>query len=417
MEPDEKTLRAAFPFADVPAGHPLRALWSEPTERARDALHHLADDVRMVENVPGAKSLFKSMRTDPEGFDDFRYELRVGAAIARSAGQKLLRMGGPSSGPDIEFEALSGHTCGVACYRARSRTRAVEELHSHLGSIARSFFRRFVFYDVPENLLLEMIFPRATLTKREAADAFNVLYDFWLRWDVAQVEQNGIKVTRQMLPHLPPVAGQRRRARLRLIVPLRKAERERVLRQLDQKIAKEIRSWASGYKGVPLFAVEESDAIHNGCLREDLDAIMADANQTFAGFLLTYYPSRGIESGDWVPRRSSSLGLHIGIETFGPNLSSWSEGHTLMSVTPDHAKEEWEFVRTGTGSYSILVHSLSLGSHYARLPLPCDLTLPPTADPKFQEHFKAAMESIQREQQRVLPSPDFIGSLSDEADI
>jgi len=122
-EADLPILRETFDVARLPVDHPVRVWWSSDAERF--TLHHLADDIRTVHDVPGARSLLKLMRRDKEGFEDFRYELRMAAAVARSEGQRLMQLAGPSAGPDFEFIAKSGHRCGVACYRGRSVTNRI----------------------------------------------------------------------------------------------------------------------------------------------------------------------------------------------------------------------------------------------------------------------------------------------------
>jgi hypothetical protein len=407
VDADVALLREAFPLAELPRDHPVRTLWGRATERARFALHHLADDLRVVEAVPGAQSLLKLLRSDRDGFEDFRYELRVAAAVGRSPDQELLRLGGPAAGPDVEFISRSGHRCGIACYRARSATPAVDIIRKALTAVARSFNRRFTFYPVAGDMLIEVVFPIVPLRKTDEATACNLLYDFWLRHDVGVLERDGLKVQRLVLADLPRFPGERRRARVRFLLPMGKAERTRVLGHVGSKLPKEVASWAGSYTGVPVFAIEQSDSIHSGRLRGDVDVIMLDESHAFGGILMTYYPSaQGIESVDWVPRKGASLGLDIEIKTFGANTKVWSDGRPVVSITPEHAREEWEFVQSARGTSSAIVTSLSAGSHHVRLPPLRDPSRRPSEDPDFEHNLRDAFERIQLEEGKLVVCND-----------
>ena len=391
-EDDLPVLREAFGVSRLPADHPVRLWWSSEVERF--TLHHLADDIRTVGEVPGAKSLLKLMRRDKDGFEDFRYELRMAAAVARCEGQRLIQLAGSKPGPDIEFTAKSGQRCGVACYRGRSTTGGILASRTALETISETFLRCFIFKKLDADLLIEVIFPEVPLRAPDVALASELLREFWLRLDVGAMERDAIHVQRLALPPLPKRSGQLQRCRIRFLLPMRAAERKRILGHLRAKVPAEVERWAASYGGVPLLAIEESEGIHNGSIRGDIAEDMKNSRHTFAGVLLTYYPENGIESIDWIPRDGDALGLHVGIETFGMNFKVWAGERPAVSFTPDNATEEWEFVRTPHGSYRELIKSLSLDSRHALLPPLKDPTRRPTEAPDVEATLRAAIEAI-----------------------
>lgn len=389
---DLEVLRERFHVGRLPDDHPVRVLWSADTERL--TLHHLADDIKTVGNVPGAKALVKVLRRDKEGFEDFRYELRMAAALARSEGQRVLRLAGPNFGPDIEFTAKSGHRCGVACYRGRSTIGGIVESRAALKAISDRFLRRFAFKQLDADLLIEMIFPELPLRSADVGLASDLLHEFWLRVDVGQMDKNGIRVQRLALPPFPRHPGELRRCRIRFLLPLRVAERKRVLGHLRTKMPAEVEKWAASYGGVALLAVEESEGIHNGAIRTEIAEEMKDSSHAFAGVLLTHYPEHGMEHIDWIPRRGDALGLHVGIETFGMNFRVWAGERPAVSFTPDNATEEWDFVRTAHGPYQQLAKPLSLQSRHALLPPLKDPNRRPTQDPDFEANLRVAIAQV-----------------------
>src|SRR5690606_19834887 len=157
---DLETLRRWLRPGDLVATHPVRVALDQPSEKNRVLLTHLADDLRTAATIPGVQRLVKLMRRDTEGFGDFRYELRVAAALERVSSQSVRRLAGPASGPDIEFTARSGHHCGIACYRARSDSPNVAALRAISQQLADGALRAFTFSPLVASFCLELIFDR-----------------------------------------------------------------------------------------------------------------------------------------------------------------------------------------------------------------------------------------------------------------
>src|SRR5687767_14562318 len=91
-EIDARFLREFLQFRKMSSEHPIRALWTAETVGARHALHHLADDIRQVRDVPGFLGVIRHLQADVDGYEDTRYELRIAAALARG-GQNIHRLG------------------------------------------------------------------------------------------------------------------------------------------------------------------------------------------------------------------------------------------------------------------------------------------------------------------------------------
>lgn len=412
-EADVELLDQAFGIARLADNHPVRELWMSSTPEARWDLHHLADDVRVVGEVPGAKRLLKMLRKDAEGFFDFRYELRMAAAVARSSGQRLDRLAGPDAGPDIEFTSKSGHRCGIACYRAKPSPPSMAAAREALRRIATTFRRRFLFFPLAEDLLIEMTFPSFPIGAEVEKSASDLVYDFWLQHDAGEAERDGVKVRRLRHPNVPRFANEKRRARLRFLMPVRAAERARVLGHLGNKLPSEARSWAARFDGVALSAIEESSSIQTGALRAEVEAHLREPDQPFAGVLLTYYPLIGMENVTWVARPGDARGLHIGVETFGTNTAVWAGDAPRIAYTPDLSNEEWEFVQTSDGTTAELLLGLTLGTHEVRLPPLKPGVVVPTDDPDFEPNVRRALEKIQAEMAKPLVSTGFRGFLPD----
>jgi hypothetical protein len=135
---DLALLQRTFDFDDLPVEHPLRVLWNTDADvvslaEARFEFHHLASDLRTISGVRGAARLIDALITDVAGYANYRYELRVAGSVGRSPTQRLVSLGGKDEGPDIEVVTRSGHTSGIACYRASSVTPALLES----GSVSR----------------------------------------------------------------------------------------------------------------------------------------------------------------------------------------------------------------------------------------------------------------------------------------
>src|SRR5678816_3649528 len=75
VEADARLLREVLPLDRLKKKHPVRVMWKSETAQARFALHHLADDLRLLRSARGFSDIVNQLRTDPEGFDDYRYEV------------------------------------------------------------------------------------------------------------------------------------------------------------------------------------------------------------------------------------------------------------------------------------------------------------------------------------------------------
>jgi len=53
VDSDARLLRDSLRLPQLPRRHPVRVLWKSEAAQARMALHHLADDLRILHGVPG----------------------------------------------------------------------------------------------------------------------------------------------------------------------------------------------------------------------------------------------------------------------------------------------------------------------------------------------------------------------------
>ncbi len=406
---DAAVLRRVLGVANLHDDHPVRQLWASARAESRFALHHLADDLRLVEGTDEFGGLVKRLRTDLQAYDDMRYELRL-AAILKRGGQSLAGLGGSKAGPDVEFISQSGHRCAVACYRLRSGTDTIQLLRDACKQLAESFFRVFLFHPMPGDWLLDVIFPRVPLRAGERGTADDLLDQAWRVCGPDEREHQGVSVSKQPLPNLRRLPGQKRRAQARFFFPVRHAEIVRAGAQVWDKVEKE-RAWASTYNGVPVLAIEESDSLLGGGLKGDLAATLAVENNPFAGVLLT--SARTIEDAEWVPGSRAPDTLHLNLATFGPNVRTWAHGHHLVQYAPDHAVEQWSFFDTTAGAGSELVRSLTYGVHCCRVVSPPD-GVQPDDDPEFQQRLDDALDRIRREDNRLAESTGVVGFLNDQ---
>src|SRR5690606_1127230 len=121
-----RVLRDAVSFGKLSDEHPLRRTWMSPTSLARFQLHHLADDLLSLKGVDGLEGLVKCLVRSADTYEDFRFELRTAANIARGKESSVVRLAGTRPGPDIELLSTNGKRCGIACYRARGEAVRVE---------------------------------------------------------------------------------------------------------------------------------------------------------------------------------------------------------------------------------------------------------------------------------------------------
>lgn len=395
--------------ATLRAVHPLLEAWAQPSLRGADFLWHLADDIKAVQGVQGAASLFKVMRQDIEHFHDYRYELRIAGAVAKPADQQLVALAGPDAGPDIRFTARSGHVCGVACYRANSATPRIARLRAVAHEVARSSLRRFTFSPLSELYAIELIFPSNRVSEAQQLAAVQLaarlLTEPFATPELAQCE---VKVRRVAVSPDLLLPGDLRRVRLRFLFPVRTDERVRVLGHLRPKIAKEMTSWANTFAGSPLLAIEESDGSQDGLVRPELNEIINGDGSPFWGAFLTWYPRSGPESVEWIPREKTSQGLHVEVMTFRDNMTTWAAGAPTMRFVMEYATEDWDLVQTVAGCSAELVEPLHTGTHVARLPRPQN-PRNPNADPAFRRSLEEATAHVRAEAASFRPARTVIG--------
>lgn len=379
------------------SSHPFRRWWSTRSDTNRLFLLQLADDINTVSTVPGATQLLKLMRNDTDGFADFRYELRVAAALARAPTQRVVRLAGPAKGPDIEFQADSSHRCEIACYAARSDPPAVKVLRSVASRVSGAAFRSFAFSPLSQSFGLEVGFdslPVRLTMERAAIDLAHQLLSN--STSPAEVRSGTVFARRIRVPSDLGGPGAIRFVRLRFLFAIRAFENARVARHLNDKIAKEADRWAAGTKNVALLAVESPDGCGDIGLHSALKSAMDDPLSDFAGVFLTHYPLNGVESVEWLPRQGRSLNLHVEYRTLNDNMKTWAGGRPVVSFPLDHAREDWDLVQSAAGSFSRLVAPLSIGSHHVRLP-PVANPSRPTDDPNFRPNLDRAIERILEE--------------------
>lgn len=392
-ERDGEVIERHLPLAGLKEQHPVRRLWSTAEPKARITLHHLADDLRLTETSEGFAGLVRRLRTDIDAFDDMRYELRVAAILARG-GQKILKLGGSNAGPDVEFTSSSGHNCGIACYRARSATDTVTLLRKGAREIASAFFRHFHFHPISSDWLLDVVLPEVPLRTIDVAATTDLLHSAWKAARPGSLQRDGITVTRTPLAVVSRLPAQRRRAHVRFFFPVRSPEKKRVLAHAWEKIEKE-RAWAASYAGVPILAIEESDSLLGGALKEEFSELAKEGGNPFAGILLT--SAQTVEDAEWLGGPHAPDTLHLHLTTFGPSIRTWAHGYHLVAWAPEHAKEEWSFFETDQGSGSELVRSLHYGVHCVRIASPKP-GVEAANDPEFQRRVNEALARIDREQ-------------------
>lgn len=354
---DLELLKETFRIERLAAEHPLHELWHRSGDavalaEARYDLHHLADDVRLVRDVPGGRQLLQTLVNDAEGFEDFRYELRIAGAVARSPGQTLVAVGGTAQGPDVQVKTLSGHLCGIACYRGRTWTPLLlSEAPATFASIANRCgavcAKRMVALGHRVNMGIE--FDRFPVSAEVAERAVAVFSEVWNRPDgEPRANRDGVSVMRETIDVTPVDSAWEVSLVFRLPVPGR--ERYRLSSTVRTKLDKEERQWAGAYAGVAVLCAEESDF----CLgfdKEGFETMLLDeAQHSMQGILATWqFFADGIVRGsrirveqcDWHPRKNS-VGLNLGIGTFGENMQSYGDGFMVMTMNPKNAEERWK---------------------------------------------------------------------------
>ena len=374
---DKQLLERTFPLARLVDEHPVRAWWERVDSVARFELHHLADDVRATQGAAGFGGLLAQLIQSPDTFDDYRYELRVAGAVARS-GQRLLGLGGIAQGPDVTVCARSGHTVGIACYRPAGATPEIVRLQDSLRELCAALGLQMAQAVPTVRLTMEVVLPAFPAPASDIEEAATLLKDLWRRPDLGVLSGNrGVEVRRVPLPEVRPVQP---RVRLRVLVPTPAREELRIEAHIREKLAREHKAWVRNFSGFPIFSFEQPP-FSNGLSAEDIDALRNSTSHGFAGILSTsrFFPdcegglAHSMEDVCFHSRildATPDTRFDLAIETYGDNLRSWG-GDCYFSPVPAHAVEEWDaFIsaRRGTGIVCIQTTPLTLQRRYARVP-------------------------------------------------
>lgn len=391
-----KIVRKHLSWSSLDRRHPLNAGALRERKDVMPMLKRLADDVETIALVSGAESLFSAIRRNSDHYDDFRYELRIAAAIQRSEGQEIERLAGTAAGPDIVFRARSGHRVGVACYRANSVTELVLHRRQLARRVADAAFPSFCRTPISISFAVVLSFEDRQVDLGTEAIACKLVERMLVDASVpgASLTEGSVTATRvQADLRLPNEA---RCVRLRILFNTRPFEAARVSRHIRQKVQKESDRWARTFDGAPLLAIEASDGAQEGALLPTVRELLEGATCPFWGSVVTWLPRSGVETVEsfMVPERSK--GLDIGLCTYGPNTKTWAAGKAMATFTPEHSWEDWDLVQTPTGVGSYLVQSLSTGTHSVRLPGPASLD-EVSANALFQEKLAEAAIRIRDE--------------------
>lgn len=354
----------------LPDGHPVRLWWDNCATGNRFRIHHLADDLRRITDIDGAPSLIRQLRSNSVGFSDFRFELHLAGALARSSEQVLLRLGGDKSGPDVEARVKSGHLCGFACFRAASNAPAILALQSDLRAFVRGLATTVLARSTTSQTIV-INFPKFPLRPEDPGVARRALRQLLTETDKSELQVDGCHLFRKGPPPRD-VSRQTQKVRLRLQVPVPSWEKERVYWAIVDKIERECSAWAGAYPGLPILAIEES--VFGQDLSAELKRLMS-TSRSFVGAIAVYPTIRpdgaGIPHGleDIVTAfRPDTNDLCIGLETFGDNVRAWTEGFASVAQIPSSIREEWDIVRSPFGNSVHLVRPTSLERLYARVP-------------------------------------------------
>lgn len=398
---DLRLLQDVFKLHKIHSEHPIRTWWDARIRGSRFHLQHLADDLREVQDTKGARSLIRQLQNNPVGFSDFRFELHLAGALARSRGQKLLALGGDKAGPDIEVQVRTGQRCGIACFRPASNAPSIiqlgKDLRNLIGQLKTTVIARS---SVSQTIVLD--FKEFPLQPHHAEAARGALRKFLTETGKGELDAEGCQLFRLGPPPIDPTR-QLKTVRLRLQVPVPRWEKGRVDRTLTEKIAREAASWASAYDGIPIIAIEESAFGQD--LSDTLKGLVTGDNP-FVGALATYLTVRPDDAG--TPHglediafafRPTNTDINVGIETFGDNVDSWSRGHAVAVQTPASIREEWDVVVGASGAVVMQVRPAYLDRTYARVPY----TDPskPSADEATIQRLSDAVMSLLEWQNRV----------------
>jgi hypothetical protein len=348
-------LRKHIDFRRVPQQHPLRDLWASATSGARFQVHHLADDLLALEAVDGFAALLKRMLEDAEAYEDYRYELRMAASLARADGQTVVRLAGNRPGADVEFLTRSAARCALACYRARSATPGLNAVSAECASVARGFLNTFAREVVPADVGIEVLYPSFPITADDSRQAKALLDQMWRSPGEAEhTNASGILVRRCVRLRSLEHSDRKRRARIRFMFRVAERERLRIDRHLRQKLVKEDASWASSFDGCVLVAVEES-GFSNGLSEEELAALMSTSAANFSGIISTqlmHTTFGNVTHGFEDVTVHLNAPIELGVCTYGQNSHAWSKEYPAVSLYPDHACEFWDLWQDAVGVHA-----------------------------------------------------------------
>jgi hypothetical protein len=378
---DLELLKAVFRIEQLEASHPLYELWHRTHDatalaEARYDLHHLADDVRVVRDVPGGKQLLNTMVSDAEGFDDFRYELRIAGCVGRRPGQSLVAVGGTAKGPDVQVKTLSGHLCGIACYRGRTWTTLLADeapvVLAKLAARCSAICTQHVFAPL-RRVKMALTFERFPISADVVEAAVAAFDEVWNRPEgEPTATRDGVSVGREAVDNGVTETWEVTIA-FRLPVPER--ERFRLTNTVREKLEKEERQWAGAYTGVPVLCAEESDFCL-GFEKEPFEKVLLEETAHSMQGILTSWQFftdgfvRGsrtrVEQYEW-HARPTSTNLNLGIHTFGENMDSYSDGFVVLTMNPKHADEEWRVIGVeGAGAIATCTRPLTIERRMTR---------------------------------------------------
>lgn len=392
---DAELLETVLPLRQLAGAHPIREWWETPTSAARFEIHQLADDLRMIRGVDGEESLLGQVRANLVRFKDFRFELRLAGALARSSGQKLLRLGGDHAGPDIEVVLRSGHRAGIACYRASSEVPAIQDLRASIVSHVRAFSAT-ILAGASVDQLLAITFPRFPVNADDAGLARALLRRVLRSPEQPVHEDGGFRISRHTLPRNTRTPTETLRVRLRFQFPVPSWEKERVEDRVLSKGKREARSWAKAFNGLAIFALEES--LFGQDMLDKVAAVVSEQSPFHA--VVTSFPAV-VPDDDGVHHGLDDINCHfsktlsvpgkidIGIETFGDNVGSWSKDHGLVCVTDDCVSEDWDISRGPHGATIMRSQALQMYRAFSRVPFTAGV--PPESDPAMPQKVADAV--------------------------
>src|SRR5690606_4953391 len=140
---------------------------------------HLADDLLSLKGVDGLEGLVKCLVRSADTYEDFRFELRTAANIARGKESSVVRLAGTRPGPDIELLSTNGKRCGIACYRARGEAVRVEAVDARCSDVMAEFGKAFYSHQVGADVGLEVLFPVFPPNDEDWIEATELLPRLW----------------------------------------------------------------------------------------------------------------------------------------------------------------------------------------------------------------------------------------------